>query len=215
MEKALQEAGLSPDRAVPNPPRALFARQYLSDIAALDHHKKHDYCFIGSMSPSFGDLGGPREWVRRFPHFGENSVFANTDRDPDWPILGNYDFTGTEFAAEHFAKPGGDAASQYRDVHQNCVYFETMCQSRFVLCPAGDSLWSFRFYETLMCGSLPIVESPHHTYRTREEALLDYRYVLAGDHTWPAEEDYDAWVRHNTDLLWRHHTLAGGGPGGK
>ena len=212
MEKALQEAGLSPDRAVPNPPFALFARQYLAEIAALDHDKKHDYCFIGSISPAFGQ-GGPREWVRRFPHFSENSVFANTDKTANWPILGNFDLTGMEYAVEHFSKPEGDATSQYRDVQQNRVYFETMCQSRFVLCPAGDAPWSFRFYETIMCGSLPVVDSPHHTYRTREEALLDYRYVIAGSSV--GEEDYNAWVRHNTALLWRHHTLGGGeaGPG--
>jgi len=48
---------------------------------------------------------------------------------------------------------------QYRVVKENMYYFEKMCQSKFILCPAGDEPWSFRFYETLMCKSIPIVES--------------------------------------------------------
>lgn len=47
-----------------------------------------------------------------------------------------------------------------------------MCQSKFVLCPADDAPWSFRFYEVLMCKSILIVESWHHTYRTKEEANI-------------------------------------------
>jgi hypothetical protein len=70
---------------------------------------------------------------------------------------------------------------QYRIVEENLNYFEKMCQSKFVLCPAGDAPWSFRFYEILMCKSTPIVESWHHTYRTVEEAKFDYKYVLYKD----------------------------------
>ena len=39
------------------------------------------------------------------------------------------------------------------EVDNNKFYFETMTQSKFVLCPAGDAPWSFRFYETIMCHS--------------------------------------------------------------
>ena len=52
-----------------------------------------------------------------------------------------------------------------------------MRKSLYVLCPAGDSAWSFRFYETLMCKSVPIVFTWHNTYRTKEESKLQYVYV--------------------------------------
>ena len=67
---------------------------------------------------------------------------------------------------------------QSRIINDNLFYFEKMCQSKFVLCPVGDAMWSFKFYEILMCNTIPIVESWHHTYRTREESSLDYKYVL-------------------------------------
>ena len=55
-------------------------------------------------------------------------------------------------------------------LEDNLYYFETMCKSKYCLCPAGDAPWSFRFYEVLMCKSIPIVASWHHTYRTKEES---------------------------------------------
>jgi hypothetical protein len=80
-----------------------------------------------------------------------------------------------------------------------------MCQCKFVLCPAGDAPWSFRFYEVLMCKSIPIVESWHHTYRTREEADFNYKYVLYQD----IENDIicDDYVNINTNIFENNHLL--------
>jgi len=94
---------------------------------------------------------------------------------------------------------------QYRVVKENIDYFEKMCKSKFILCPAGDSSWSFRFYEVLMCKSIPIVESWHHTYRTREEADFNYKYVLYQD----IENDIicDDYVNINTNIFENNHLL--------
>ena len=97
---------------------------------------------------------------------------------------------------------------QYREVKDNIVYFETMCKSKFVLCPGGDSPWSFRFYEVLMCKSIPIVESWHHTYRTEEEAKLNYKYLLY--QTIESTKDsisYEAYIDENTVIFENHHLL--------
>jgi hypothetical protein len=91
---------------------------------------------------------------------------------------------------------------QYRIVKENIEYFEKMCQSKFVLCPAGDAPWSFRFYEVLMCKSIPIVESCHHTYRTKEEATINYKYVL--------QESFENAIcdtNENTRLFEKYHLL--------
>ena len=80
-----------------------------------------------------------------------------------------------------------------------------MSQSKFVLCPAGDSPWSFRFYEVLMCGSIPIVESRHHTYRTISEYKFDYKYILCFKHN---INDYnEEIIKHNTVVFEKQHLI--------
>lgn len=37
-------------------------------------------------------------------------------------------------------------------------YQELLGRSRFVLCPNGDFIWTYRFYEAAMCGAIPVVE---------------------------------------------------------
>ena len=66
-------------------------------------------------------------------------------------------------------------------IDHDIYYFETMCQSKYILCPAGDTSWSFRFYECLLCESLPIVLNWHHTYRTVQESTIKYKYILVNN----------------------------------
>jgi hypothetical protein len=37
-------------------------------------------------------------------------------------------------------------------------YFESLGDTQFTLCPSGDCVWSYRFFEAMLCGSIPIVE---------------------------------------------------------
>ena len=37
-------------------------------------------------------------------------------------------------------------------------YYEKLCSSEFVLCPNGDFIWTYRFFESVMCGAIPIIE---------------------------------------------------------
>lgn len=201
MEDALQEQGLHEARATNKPPIAIFSRAYYRSIQALDHTKKHDYCFIGSLASH----PQHRAWVLPFVqrHFTDRSVFVNTDQDPGWRCLGTYDKT-REFASFNpRQQPDNQSRDvQYRDVSGNRAYFETMCQSECVLCPAGDAAWSFRFYETLMCQSVPVVQSWHHTYRTPQEATLPYQYKLSDDVDAVNHADV---VQHNTWVFERYH----------
>ena len=43
-------------------------------------------------------------------------------------------------------------------------YFELLSRSQFVLCPSGDYVWSYRFFEAVLCGAIPIVEEPCEAY---------------------------------------------------
>lgn len=43
-------------------------------------------------------------------------------------------------------------------------YFELLGRSKFVLCPSGDFTWSYRFFESILCGAIPVVEEPCPVY---------------------------------------------------
>ena len=190
----------------PAPPYTLFAINYINKIKSLDHTKIYDYCFIGSINNSSSIN---RRWVIEFAstYFTENSIFINTDNSKDWKSLGVFDKTLTDTPRFNpRTHPSNQSRSaQWRDVSENQYYFETMCKSKFCLCPAGDASWSFRFYEALMCETIPIVTSWHHTYRTREEASIPYRYYLKQEpHTHVFSDEV---VSNNLEILERFHTL--------
>lgn len=55
-------------------------------------------------------------------------------------------------------------------------YFILFANSEFVLCPNGDYVWTYRFFESIMCGAIPIIEDscPAYDgfrYRTMKENL--------------------------------------------
>jgi len=136
-------------------------------------------------------------------------VFVNTDlvKKPDtpWTRLGVFDKSLERLGFNPKHQPDNNSrTAQYRVVQENKFYFETMCRSKFVLCPAGDAPWAFRWYEILMCKSLPIVLSWHHTYRTAEEATIPFQHVLVNiisTHLPAINANYDELVAYNTRLF--------------
>ena len=208
LEEAYKEHDIKPYKLNYCPPIAIFSKKYYNDINQINnthnYDKKYDYCFIGSINSS----RKYRQWVIDFAtkYFTSNSIFVNTDTNPNWKLLGDFDKSHLKLGFAPKEQPGNQSKKvQYRIVQENLFYFETMCQSKFVLCPAGDAPWSFRFYEVLMCKSIPIVETWHHTYRTKEEAQLNYKYVLYNN----IEEEipYDEYINENTKIFEKYHLL--------
>jgi hypothetical protein len=39
-------------------------------------------------------------------------------------------------------------------------YFQAMADAEFVICPDGDFPWTYRFFEAILCGAVPVVETP-------------------------------------------------------
>jgi len=37
-------------------------------------------------------------------------------------------------------------------------YYTFLLKSKFVLCPSGDFVWSYRFFEAILCGAIPVIE---------------------------------------------------------
>jgi hypothetical protein len=204
MEEAIIEKKLQNITSTWSPPFAIFSRKYYNDINELNHQKKYDFCFIGSINSCYAR----RKWVIDFAknNFTNNSIFINTDDNPKWELLGPFDYSKLISGFCPKLQPDHQSKKvQYRIVKDNIEYFEKMCQSNFVLCPGGDAPWSFRFYEVLMCKSIPIVESWHHTYRTKEEANINYKYILYQNIK--HDINYDEYVNENTKIFESYHLL--------
>ena len=206
---AYKEANIKLNYRVGDSPEvATFARAYYNSLQKLPKIKTYDYCFIGSIKSCLRR----RLWVIDFvkKNFTKNSIYVNTDYEKGKPYtsLGSFDLSHLEPGYNPKRDNGGNQYArnvQYRIVDQNKFYFESMCKSKFVLCPAGDSPWSFRFYEVLMCCSIPIVQSRHHTYRTIYEYKFDYKYILYNKHT---INDYnEELIKHNTIVFEKHHLI--------
>ncbi len=43
-------------------------------------------------------------------------------------------------------------------------YYDQMLRSKFVLCPDGDFIWTYRFFEAIMCGAIPIIDNECKLY---------------------------------------------------
>lgn len=43
-------------------------------------------------------------------------------------------------------------------------YYELLLKSQFVLCPSGDYVWTYRFFESILCGAIPVVEDTAEVY---------------------------------------------------
>ena len=204
MEEAYLEKNINVLKAVCDPKIAIFSKKYYNDINKLDHTKIFDYCFIGSINSWYER----RIWVINFAkkYFTDKSIFINTDNNKNWIPLGIFDLSNMNIGYNPKKQPDNQSKNvQYRIIKDNFFYFQSMCHSKFILCPAGDSSWSFRFYETLMCKSIPIIEKRYHTYRTLQESKIKYNFILKDNIN--QNINYNELVDQNTELFKKYHLL--------
>jgi hypothetical protein len=60
-----------------------------------------------------------------------------------------------------------DASLRGRQFPEKCwdkTYYQLLANSKFVLCPSGDFVWTYRFFEAILCGAIPIVEESCPAY---------------------------------------------------
>ena len=77
-------------------------------------------------------------------------------------------------------------------------YYTIMSHSKFTLAPTGDCPWSYRFFEAIMCMSIPIVET-----NSNDIYMKDYFYYYDNDKHIYSEEI----ARKNYDILLSKHFL--------
>lgn len=80
-------------------------------------------------------------------------------------------------------------------------YYQIMCNSEFTLCPKGDYLWTYRFYEAIICSSIPIVEEDGI-----EPSMSGFAYFIHSKDNSLFIYDRDI-CKQNYDLFLERHTL--------
>ncbi len=52
-------------------------------------------------------------------------------------------------------------------------YYQTLSNSKFILCPDGDFVWTYRFFEAIFCGAIPVVENSCQLYEGYHYFLMN------------------------------------------
>jgi hypothetical protein len=74
-------------------------------------------------------------------------------------------------------------------------YFKTIARSKYALCPSGDFVWTYRFFEACLNYAFPIIEQEHPLYE-------GFRYGI-GQYVDFTEDD----ILHNYKLAEQRHRL--------
>ena len=126
---------------------AIYPKRFYKNIN-LNLKKKYNFLFIGGLLTDKHTQNN-RKWIIPFinKNFNNNSYLQFTDKKTKKGHIkmGDYDYSLTEIG---FVPK--EVIINKRNFFDK-KYFNNLSQSKFCLCPAGDSLWSMRFYECLMC----------------------------------------------------------------
>lgn len=198
-KEAHQEKEIAISKKI-NQAYAIYPKRFYKNID-YSLERKYDFIFIGGFKTDRATLKN-RKWIIPFikKKFNSKSYLQFTDKKTKnkHKKMGNYDVTH---------KVVGFVPKEVKICKRNLFdknYFDTMSSSNFCLCPAGDIMYSMRFYEALMCKTIPIINVRAESFRSKAESKLDYKYYLASDTDFIYRED---WVEHNYNLFLKYHTL--------
>ena len=197
--KAYKEEGLEcPDIDEQRAPiKLLYPRSFVDAVSKMPGDKINDYCFVGVLYSL--DVYRHRKWIIDFAahRFTDRSYLLITDRTENHTRLGPFDYTNIERDIFVAKEAPGHLKAFFHD-----HFFRKLRSSQFTLCPAGDAPWSMRFFEAIMCRSIPIVSDVKHMGRNDLERSIGYRvYLPDANHVYDedlAEENFQAFLRHQT-----------------
>eukprot|EP00040_Diaphanoeca_grandis_P013390 m.67675 g.67675 ORF g.67675 m.67675 type:complete len:446 (+) comp23856_c0_seq2:195-1532(+) len=185
-------------------PRALFTQ--VQEIIATTP-KTRNYCFMGASPCSVWPTKDPacrmgfREWIIPFidKYFDDNSYLDFTDlyEKDGYKVRGAFD--KTKERRGFFPARDGVLSTDF-----DSNYWKIMASCKYVLTPAGDSMWSMRFYETLVAGAIPIANTAYDYHRSAHEAIIPYRVARARD--FESFKDEGA-VEANRAIFEKYHLL--------
>ena len=180
---------------------AIFPESFYKNAACVVGDLKYDFCFIGCFKANTIEITH-RKWIMPVinKYFSKDSYLQFTDNETkkNYTPKGNFDYTLSKKGL--FPRYLSDVEVNQFDTN----YYSVMTDSKFCLCPRGDMPWSMRFYEALMCKSIPILAKRSERYRTMKESKIDYKFYLSTDENFVYRED---WVEHNYEIFLKYHTL--------
>lgn len=109
-------------------------------------YKTIDYSFTGLLTLKRKNV--LEEWIRK----NQNKVY-NIDIDKEYSMKIENLFLSSSKNGRNFPKKSWDIE-----------YYNILLNSKFVICPSGDFIWSYRFFEAILCGAIPIIEEYCNAY---------------------------------------------------
>lgn len=169
-------------RSVPKYPRS-----WVNKIMNLPATKNFRYMFSGGLYRKKHFRLWLEPWVKK--HFGNEDYFRVTDaNNKSYHSLGAFDHSTT---SKGFLP--ADCGSDCMRFDES--YWATMKQSKFILAPGGDRPFSYRFSESFLTGSIPIINSIETDWSgvydkklnccyevTRYVTMIKYDYQMASDY---------------------------------
>jgi len=195
----------------------LYPRSYVDRINNTMNNytdRDIDYNFMGTLF--FTKTFKNRRWIIEFMQkkFSDKSYLVLTDASQKVCPKRWKEHTGGKPLGVYDKTMEHNKNNTYIPIPVNCTkyddyiffdnnYFNIMCRSKFTLCPAGDAPWSMRFFEAIMCKSIPILEKHEHKGRNNAEKNIGYKYYLKDEEHIYRED----WVNYNYDLFIKSNTL--------
>lgn len=99
-----------------------------------------------------------------------------------------------------FTNKGRTLATQSDPFVYDWAYYRSLASATFALCPPGEHDWTYRFFEAVMCGAIPVVNS-----NCIHECMRGFR-VYAHDAP-DTHKPSASMVAHNIRLFLAKHTL--------
>lgn len=131
---------------------------------------------------------GDREFSLIFPKFMFN---YENEKDIEILFVGKITQKRAKFLSKFNAKiinsnRGRDLKIKARDEQ----YFNLMSRTKFALCPDGDFIWTYRFFEAIIFKAIPVIENYTEHYK-------GYKFYREGEKLEYKEE----WINHNLNKL--------------
>lgn len=153
--KSMEQAGVTCDdvsvygAVVPKMPQSHV--EQISELKAKYKTKAYNMNFQGGITMP------RRHWVVTFAkeHFADHDMYVANDAPLPYTPAGPYDHT-LEHRNTTF-RPMSHIGNMKTSFDPK--YYSYMVQSNFTLCPGGLQPWSGRFYESIMAGSIPVINS--------------------------------------------------------
>jgi hypothetical protein len=107
---------------------------------------------------------GENQYSLIFPRFLLNHF--SIEKEKDYVFVGLFTEKRKSFLSQfptayiENSKRGRNTQTKEYDIE----YFNIMSNYKFVLCPNGDFIWTYRFFEAILCGSIPIIEEDCKLY---------------------------------------------------